>query len=142
MPPIPTVGRAAVAGLVSGVVILGLGGRLLMRLIAIATHGTGGFSWGGSLEVLAAGALFGTVGGLLLPFVPPPLGRWRAPAHALALFVLIALTSDAARGAASGIAWPARVPALLAFAALLLAYSLLLMYLASTRRASRAQATT
>jgi len=137
MPSLRTVGGAALAGLVSGAVVLGLGGRLLMRVVAIAIHGSGGFSLGGSLEVLAAGALFGTLGGLLLPFVPGQLGRWGALAHTVVVFVLIALTSDAARGAASGVAWPARVPVLLAFGGLLLGYSLLLIHFTLILRDSR-----
>jgi hypothetical protein len=129
MPPLPTVGRAALAGLVSGAIVLGVGGRVLMRIIAIALHGSGGFSLGGSLEVVAAGALFGTLGGLALPFVPGRLGRGRPVVHAVLLLLVIAVVSDAARGAASGVPWPERIPVLLAFGGLLLGYSLLLRHL-------------
>ncbi len=113
--------------MVSGVVVLGVGGRLLMHVIAVVTRGSPGFTLGGSFEVLVVGAMFGVLGGLLLPFLPVRQGRWRALAHAGAMFVLIALTSAAARGAASSVATPARVPVLLAIAGLLLAYSLLLI---------------
>jgi hypothetical protein len=134
MPRLRTIGRATIAGLVTGALILGLGGRLLMRVVAVAIHGSGGFSVGGSLEVLAAGALFGTLGGLVLPFVPGRLGRWRAVTHTIALFILVALTSDAARGAASGMAWPARALVLLAFGGLVLGYSLLLIHVTRVPR--------
>jgi uncharacterized glyoxalase superfamily protein PhnB len=132
MPLLRTLGQATLVGMVSGAVVLGVGGRLLMHVIALVTRGSGGFSIGGSLEVLAAGALFGAVGGLLQPFMPARLGRLRALAHAGALFLLIALTSDAARGAASSIGTPARFPVLLAFAGLLIAYSLLLSVVTPT----------
>ncbi|MBI1723999.1 MAG: hypothetical protein HYR48_08850 [Gemmatimonadetes bacterium] len=111
-----------------------------MRAFAFAIDGSGGFYCGGSLEVLAGGALFGTLGGLVLPFVPERLGRWRAVIHTVALFVLIALTSDAARSAASGITWPARAPILLAFGGLLLGYSLLLIHFTLIPRDSSTQA--
>jgi hypothetical protein len=111
-----------------------------MRGVAIVILGSGGFSIGGSLEVLAAGALFGTFGGLMLPFLPGQLGRWRALVHTLVLFLLIAPISDAARSAASSLTWPARAPVLLAFGGLLLCYSLLLIHLTRIPRASGAQA--
>jgi hypothetical protein len=119
-------------------VILGFGGRLLMRIVALVVHGSAGFSWGGTLEVLAAGALFGMLGGVLAPFVPGRLGSWRAAVHALGVFAMIAATSDAARGAVSGVAWPARLLVLLAFGGLLFGYALLLVHFTRSHRASGA----
>jgi hypothetical protein len=117
--------------------MLGVGGRVLMRAIALATGTPAGFSLGGSLEVVAAGALYGALSGALLPFVPARLGPWRSAGHAAGLFILIALTSDAARGAAASIDLPARILALLPFGALLLVYSMALVRLTSTQRPPR-----
>ena len=51
-------------GGIAGVVVLGIGGRIAMRVIARAAGLTPGFSLGGSSEVLFAGAWRGVVGGL------------------------------------------------------------------------------
>lgn len=123
MPSWRRVVRSALAGLVCGTLILGVGGRLLMRGIALASGGSGSFSLGGSLEVVAVGALYGTLGGLLLLAVPRRLGRWRSPTHACSLLVIVALSSAAARGAAAGVSMPGRLIAVLAFGGLFLAYS-------------------
>jgi len=54
------------AGAVAGVLILGLGGRIGMALIAIGSGTDLNLSLRGILEVLFVGILIGTVGGLLL----------------------------------------------------------------------------
>lgn len=59
----------ACAGLVSGTIILGIGGRLAMRLIAIVGGLPGGFSWGGSLEVVALGLLIGLLSGAIFGMI-------------------------------------------------------------------------
>lgn len=51
-------------GLVAGIVVLGIGGRIVMRIIAWNAGLPPGFSLGGSLEVLVAGGWRGLVGGL------------------------------------------------------------------------------
>lgn len=122
-------GLAALSGLLVGAVVLGLGGRLLMHAVALALRGTGGFTWGGTLEVVAAGALFGLAGGLLLLAVPHRRAGMRAPLHVVVLFAFIALTSNAARSAVAGVTWPTKLPVLLAFIALLFAYSSVLIRL-------------
>jgi hypothetical protein len=99
-----------------------------MRIIAVASGGVGGFSLEGSLGVLAAGVLYGALGGLLLVVLDwARLRRGQALILAAALFLIIGLTSDAARGAASRLAAPGRWLALGAFAALLLLYAILLV---------------
>jgi membrane associated rhomboid family serine protease len=114
-----------------GALVLGIGGRVLMRIIALANGSPGGFSVAGSLEVVAAGALFGALGGLILLVIDRArLYRRRALILAAALFLIIGLASDAARGAASRIPAPGRWLALGAFAGLLLLYSMLLLRLA------------
>jgi membrane associated rhomboid family serine protease len=116
---------------VLGAIVLGIGGRVLMRIVALANGGAGGFSMAGSLEVVAAGALFGALGGLVLLVIDRArLQRRRALILAAALFLIIGLASDAARGAASRIPAPGRWLALGAFAGLLLLYAMLLLRLA------------
>jgi hypothetical protein len=135
-------GRSAVLGLATGVVVLGIGGRALMRIIALAGGTSTGFSLGGSLEVVAAGALYGAVGGALFPYLPERLGPLRTVLHAGALFLLTALTSDAARGAAAAIRFPGRLLALLSFGMLLLGYSAVLARLVHRQAAGITQAGT
>jgi hypothetical protein len=114
-----------------GALVLGVGGRVLMRIIALASGSGGGFSLAGSLEVVAAGALFGALGGLVLLILDRAgLHRRRALNLTAALFFVIGLVSDAARGAASRIPTPGRWLALGAFGGLLLLYSMLLLWLA------------
>lgn len=112
--------RGALAGALAGAIVLGVGGRLLMRLVAVLfLPGPEGFSWGGSLEVVAAGLLFGGAAGVvwapLTRWVPPPLV---GPALGLVTFGGIAVGSPTARGAASGMP----IPGLALFLALCLAF--------------------
>ncbi len=117
--------RAGAAGATAGVLILGIGGRLLMRLTALIAGRAPGFSWGGSLEVLAAGALFGGAGGLawlaLARFGPR---RFTGLALGTTAFAAIELLSDAARGAAGGLAPGPRAFALALFLALCIGWGL------------------
>ncbi len=57
---------SAMAGLASGLVVLGIGGRLLMRLLAVVTPEDPHFTWSGTLEVLAIGAAWGLLTGPLI----------------------------------------------------------------------------
>lgn len=56
-------------GTIAGVIILGVGGRVAMRGIALYTGQAPGFSLGGSLTVIALGAVCGAGGGLLFVVV-------------------------------------------------------------------------
>ncbi|MDH3710540.1 MAG: hypothetical protein OER04_11660 [Cyclobacteriaceae bacterium] len=51
------------AGAMVGTVVLGIGGRLIMRIIALIGGVTPGASLGGSLEVMAFGSLTGILAG-------------------------------------------------------------------------------
>jgi hypothetical protein len=53
-------------GAIIGGIVLGVGGRIAMRGIAIYVGQGAGFSWGGSLTVVALGAVCGAGGGVLL----------------------------------------------------------------------------
>ena len=59
-------GIALATGAVSGAIFLGAGGRFAMFLFAIATARSSVFSLRGSLNVVFAGAIAGTIGGLVL----------------------------------------------------------------------------
>lgn len=61
------------SGLVLGTLILGVGGRLLMRGIALTAMGEVGFSAGGTLEVIAFGALVGMPSGIVFALLKPYL---------------------------------------------------------------------
>ncbi len=52
------------AGGVIGAVVLGVGGRLVMRVVVIMAGGSAGFSVGGTLEVVTFGVLVGAVAGV------------------------------------------------------------------------------
>lgn len=60
---------AFAAGLSAGLVVLGIGGRLAMSLIALALGLKLHWSWGGSAQVILLGAALGPAGGLLLAAV-------------------------------------------------------------------------
>lgn len=89
---------ALAVGLGAGIVVLGVGGRIAMRAIAWGAGIPPGFSFGGSLEVLAAGGWRGLAGGLvfaaLLRFGPPN-ATVRAILLGALLFALSVLTLTA-----------------------------------------------
>jgi len=71
-------------GVTLGALFLGLGGRIAMRLLAVVIARDGVFSLGGSLEVVAYGAIVGGVSGAAFAALSPYIrGRWWA--HGLAL---------------------------------------------------------
>lgn len=65
------------AGVIAGTLILGIGGRLAMRLIAIISGLPGSHSWGGSLEVVAFGLILGILSGIFFGLVFPYTFTWR-----------------------------------------------------------------
>lgn len=115
--------RAGVAGTLTGALVLGVGGRMVMRLAALIGGRAPVFSWGGSLEVVTAGALFGAAGGLLWVAIARRLGRAvTGPALGAATFAGIGLVSDAAQGAAASLPGPRRLTALALFLLLCVAW--------------------
>lgn len=119
------VGRGALAGAVPGLLVLGIGGRLVMSLIAWRAGIPVGYSLGGTLEVIITGVLFGLGGGLIYGTL---VAVWRSDrvsigaAFGLLYFAVLALYPPAAaRSAASGV--PQERPLVLfAFGALFVAY--------------------
>jgi uncharacterized BrkB/YihY/UPF0761 family membrane protein len=79
------------AGIAVGVPILGIGGRIAMRVIAHATDVAPGFSLGGTLTVVLMGAVSGAAGGLIyavLHRVLPNRDGWRALIFGVVLVLL------------------------------------------------------
>ena len=74
------------AGVVTGLVVTGIGGRVTMRLIALGQPRVPAFTVAGSLVVVAAGTAVGTGGGLLYA-----LARPRLPGRGLARGLLFGL---------------------------------------------------
>jgi hypothetical protein len=66
--------RTLMLGATLGALILGAGGRLVMRLLSLSIERPASFSLGGSLEVVAYGALLG-LGGGLIKFVAKGVGE-------------------------------------------------------------------
>lgn len=62
------------AGLIVGFVVLGLGGRILMRLLAFITPEPSRFTLSGTLEIIGAGAAWG---GLTAPLLMA-MARWQS----------------------------------------------------------------
>lgn len=125
--------RAALSAAVSGV-ILGLAARLVMRFVALESGMRGGFSIGGSLEVIVFGALVGAPIALVFFLLRPRL-RVRAPWAGLiagfAVFAVMALLPpEAARSALDGTPDTPGATAL-AFAILFLAWGVLLEFQAA-----------
>lgn len=67
---LPSRGRslftALLIGTITGALFLGVGGRLVMRGLAVASGRPSGFSFGGTFSVIVAGAIAGVIGGILL----------------------------------------------------------------------------
>lgn len=94
------------AGLAGGLV-LGVGGRVAMRLIALGAGLEPGFSWGGTGEVVATGLLIGVPAAIafvaLRRFIPGP-GIWRGAAFGALLFLaLVAVPLPAAELASESV---------------------------------------
>jgi hypothetical protein len=101
---------AGIAGVASGVIVGGIGGRVLMRIAAIAADRDrfrtdagfriGDVTAGGTLELLIFVGIFGGVIGAIAYLISEPwlewTGRWHAPAFAL---VLLAIASRHRTGA-------------------------------------------
>ena len=114
-----------------GLVILGVGGRVAMRAIALATNTRPGFSFGGTGTVVFLGASSGVGGGLLYALLHRLNPRRRLLRSALFGLVLVLLTL---RGL-----WPIQPLALEWFMPLALAYGAIVdvAYTAWSRRRGR-----
>lgn len=84
--------RAGIAtilwGWALGTLLLGVGGRVAMRIIAEATTGVSGFSLGGTFTVIFLGAMSGALAGLILLVARVLFRRW-PPAPTVAFWLLL-----------------------------------------------------
>lgn len=71
------VALAALVGFLAGSVMLGLGGRLAMRAVAYTEPAPPRFTWLGTLQVVAAGAVWGGLTGPVLLAFDSVRARWR-----------------------------------------------------------------
>jgi hypothetical protein len=116
------------SGLLTGVVILGVGGRIAMRVVALLARAEPGFSFGGTLEVLSFASLVGLASGPVFA----TMGK-RSPGSellkgavfgALVFFVVVLLPGEAKNAA---FAFPELFPVTIAmFAALFIAFGIAL----------------
>lgn len=104
-PNVLNIGAGILAGLISGISVLGIGGRLVMRAIAIMAGGTGKFSWDGSLDVVLLGTIIGICSGafmgLSLPFAMRNKMIWGLLQGLLAYLMILVLPIDG-KGAVQG----------------------------------------
>jgi hypothetical protein len=120
--------RRAAQALVAGLA-LGAGARLVMRFIGLASPGQEGFSWGGTLEVMALGMLIGAPLAFFFLMMRRHL-EWRRPLGGLVMGTVLFGASalqppSSAREAMAGTDDPTLATALL-FAALWIGFGLLL----------------
>ena len=83
---------ALLLGAVVGLVVLGIGGRIAMRAIAIANGVPAGFSVGGTTTVVFLGLASGVGGGLLYALLHRYVPRPRLARSALFAVALVLLT--------------------------------------------------
>jgi hypothetical protein len=118
--------RVALWGIGIGTVVLGVGGRMAMRGIALASGAPGSFSLGGTLTVVLLGAAAGLAGALILIALRVFLrDRWVLQT----LFFYLALVLITLRGL-----HPVDSQRLLFFLPLVLVYGFLLRLLSRRRR--------
>jgi len=117
-------------GLLTGIVILGIGGRLLMRAIALLAHAEPGFSFGGTLEVIAFAALVGLASGPVFAIFEtrlPGSEMLKGAVFGVLVFLVVILLPGDAKNAA--FAFPELFPATIAtFAALFIAFGIALSW--------------
>lgn len=101
------IGVAMLAGLVAGALVIGLGGRLAMRISGILGGQTaaglmtdnknvvGEITAAGTLSLVVGGAVYGVLFGILYVAVRPlltPLGRWQPFAFGVLFFLVFGFT--------------------------------------------------
>lgn len=80
--------RSSATGALFGAILLGLGGRVVMRLLTMHDGREPGFSFGGTLEIMLYGAIIGLVAGLVFALLPAPLRKnWIASGLIFGLLV-------------------------------------------------------
>ena len=107
---------ALVAGALSGLVILGIGGRVAMRLIALHNGQPGGWTVGGTMTVIFLGVVSGVGGGAIRAVASAWIPRRLPDSAGTAVFAIACLLLTL-RGLN-----PVDVPRLLYFLPLTIAY--------------------
>ena len=84
---------SAIAGFVSGLLVLGIGGRVLMRALASFTPEDPRYTWIGTLQIVGMGAAWGFSTGPLILMTKRTLQKaWLiGPVFGLLVFVLAAI---------------------------------------------------
>ena len=116
--------RSVLLGVLIGLPVLGVGGRLVMRIIAVATGAPSSFTMEGTLTVLLSGAGSGAIAGAIYGALFAALPRRRVPRDIMFLLILSALTARGLR--------PIQPLALALFAPLMAIFAA--VFLASWRR--------
>jgi hypothetical protein len=98
--------KTVIAGIISGL-LLGIGGRVVMWMLALIALGSSGFSLGGTFEVIATGLLFGIPGTIVYKLIRKRIGSpalWKAAFFGLSYFIiLVIIPPPAAVSASSGL---------------------------------------
>lgn len=125
------IGIGLVSGFIGGTVIVGIGGRLAMRSIALLAGRQGGFSWGGTWEVVALGLIIGVLSGIVYAMVEKyglPNESLNGAIYGIFVFVMLLILPIGGKGAAKG--FPDMQPTIyLIFGILLVVYGVLLAFL-------------
>lgn len=111
------IATAVGAGLLAGFLILGIGGRVAMRVVAYTTTEPPRFTPAGTLQIVAFGMMWGGITGpLLLLLVRPPRGYhpWTGPVFGMIVLSLALLAVGASVGFGGRIVAP---PAFIALSA-------------------------
>lgn len=89
------IARAGLAGFLIGILVLGLGGRLAMRLVAILIHQTTHFGFGATLGIIVIGGVLGTLAGLaygiMIERTVPMNAAAKGTLYGTVLFVVLVL---------------------------------------------------
>jgi ABC-type antimicrobial peptide transport system permease subunit len=107
--------RAGLTGAIAGVLVLGLGGRLVMRLIVHLMHQDPHFGIVPSLGILLIGGIMGTLAGVVYGLIPqrrwPGHSTLKALIYGSLLFGVLVLAKPAASEVAAARAyWWAIIP--------------------------------
>ena len=119
-----------VAGLVAGILMIGIGGRLAMRFIALLDGRAGGFSWSGTLDIIAFGLITGVISGAFYGMVEKYMFSnklLKGFAFGLLLYLVLLVLPLSGKGAAKG--FPERqMEIYLIFGLVLVLYGILLAF--------------
>jgi len=131
--------RILLAGIISGLVVLGIGGRLLMRGLAYTTPEAPRFALAGTLQVIGAGLAWGAITAPLLARIPGLVStrpRVAGVIHGVIVLAVAVLVFLVATGGGGRIVAPASFVVLsgVLFPMLFIVHGLVVVLLAYGRR--------